>query len=337
MRIRSAVVLMMSFLGAAASAQTPNGDLRMVKTYQSSGQAFVMTVTNFGPNTVPGPITVTDTLPPPAQFINPVPPPWSCTPALPSGSVTCTAPGPLAPGNSIQLKLRVSLAGVRSNLVNCASVTARFTDPNPDNNRDCACVDVNPCRDVTIDITTGRENGANLAAGAQDQEWRYMPSNAGSFVASGPWGIPAGATAGRWINPNAVGSTGLAPSVAAGTYLFEFPFTLGDEWGTNGCRLRFRFAADNSVTFSLDGGPSIGATPSAVSTTTGAFTTLHPASTIVVPVGAGSHVLRATVTNGSPQHDGPTGLFVQGDVFCPCKGFGDDPIDGTNTSTAATR
>jgi hypothetical protein len=296
--------------------QLPTADLGLTKTAISKGPSFVMTVTNYGPNTAPGPIVITDSMPLPARFPNQVvPAPWTCTPAFPTASVTCTHPGPLTPGNSVVLQLRYTQDNSQTDFLNCASVSAKgILDPDERNNRDCACVDVTRCRDVLIDLTTGRENGANLAVNTPDNDWQYVPSSGAaipSTTANWPW-IPPSGSPGTFVNP-AAAPGGHAVQLGSGTHTYVNTFTLGSGWGEHQCKLVLRFGADNSVAFLLDGVAIPNAqTPAANTNLPAAWLQL---TTVSVPVTSGTHKITAKVNNQS----GYTGLYVNGEVQCRCE------------------
>jgi len=138
---------MRKFLGlvivlAAVRLAAQSADLRLTKI--NTGSSFAITVTNFGPSPA-GSFVVEDSMPAPAHFaLQKIPAPWVCTPATPSSTLKCTHPGPLKVGNSATLRLRFVADTAASDFVNCARVShvVAQLDPNPANDRDCACVDV---------------------------------------------------------------------------------------------------------------------------------------------------------------------------------------------------
>ncbi len=96
---------------------------------------YVIRVSNVGTIAALGPIQVMDTLPPGLSFVSASGAGWTCLASGPS--VTCTHPGPLPPGGTLTLTLRVKvLAQPGALLTNCAAVSA-FGDVNPANNRAC--------------------------------------------------------------------------------------------------------------------------------------------------------------------------------------------------------
>lgn len=328
---RALSFLIVLFVAVAASAQVrennpgtrrpfppyeslPVTDLGLTKIAKSP--YFIMTVTNYGSNTAPGPIVITDSMPSPARFTNQVvPAPWVCTPAFPTSSVTCSHPGPLTPGNSVVLQLRYTQDNSQSDFLNCASVSAKgILDSDDGNNRDCACVDVTRCRDVLIDLTTGRENGANLAANVPDNDWMYVPSTGApipSTTANWPWTPPSGSP-GLFVNP-AAAPGGQATNLAGGNHTYVNTFTLGPGWADHQCKLVLRFGADNSVAFLLDGVAIPNAqTPAGNTNSSAAWAQL---TTVSVAVASGTHKVTANVSN---QPSSYTGLYVNGEVQCRC-------------------
>ncbi len=121
-------------------------DLQIIKSHTEdfttgSNGVYTITVTNVGGGPTHGPIVVTDTLPTGLTFVSGIGPGWTCSAAL--QTVTCTNPGPLAPGASttITLTVSVSLEAIPS-VVNTASVLTP-DDTNPDNNSDDDPTNVN--------------------------------------------------------------------------------------------------------------------------------------------------------------------------------------------------
>jgi len=276
----------------------------------NTGSSFAITVTNLGPSTA-GSFVIEDSMPAPARFaIQKIPAPWFCTPATPSSTLKCTHPGPLKLGNSATLRLRYVADTSTSDFVNCARVShvVAQLDPHPANDRDCACVDVPHCQDVVLDLTTGRENGANLPLTIPDDDWVYVPGTgpvAPSLVTAALAIPPPAGTPGRWIAPPSGGT-------AKGKHTFRHTFTLADWWSENQCAIRLRFAADNSVAFLLDGKAVPDAvTPKDDRTTSAAFAKL---TTVRIPLAGGTHTLTAEVNNVALG----TGLFVHGEVVCRC-------------------
>ena len=322
MRLSAIAVLLLA--SAVAMAQPVDSqhhtrpDLRIVKTVASAPQGtapavFDVVVTNTG-TTGSGPFTVTDVLTPPAFFDPsnlPGQTPWVCNtfPAVNPTYLTCTHPGPLAVGNSVILQVQVQSPNP-GELVNCASVSCDG-DPNEENNEDCACTDFKPCHPVTIDISTGSEDGGALAPGTPDPDWQLVsapppvgaPKPAVTTTRDIAW-VPAPPTS-EWI------SGGNPPSYDAGTpYVYRFDFALGHDMTGRRCFIDFRYAADNNLVLTLDGAPVVtlpGFVPSN-------FTTLHTHSGTFVG-SFGTHTLEAVVDNDF----GPSGLLIDGTIRCTCQ------------------
>ncbi len=62
-------------------------------------------VTNVGDTPTTGTITVTDTLPPEIEYVSATGNGWTCPPAPAGPAIVCTHPGPLGPGQSLELLL----------------------------------------------------------------------------------------------------------------------------------------------------------------------------------------------------------------------------------------
>lgn len=114
-------------------------DLQITKSHAGdfttgSNGVYTITVTNVGSGPTHGPIVVTDTLPTGLTFVSGTGPGWTCSAAL--QIVTCTNPGPLAPGASTTITLTVSVS--REALGGVINTVTVFTpdDTNPDNNSD---------------------------------------------------------------------------------------------------------------------------------------------------------------------------------------------------------
>lgn len=323
-RVHAAMALLV-FLGVSGSARaqsSPSADLRVAKALTSSplvGQPaqFSIVVTNLGPQTVTTPIVVTDSMPGGTVSVAAGQPLWTCTPAGPT--IQCTHAGPLSPGNSFILFVDAqSPPGERRN---CAAAKAQMADPNSRNNEDCTCAEFHPCREVNIDLTTGRDNGTALSVGSFDGDWSVVavPS---TFEQTGQaWiGHPqiawynATTSNAAWISarPNPpTNSVARSP----GSYTYVFQFAVPPEWTKGKCTLRFTYAVDNTVAFTLNG------TQVASLANPAAFGVLQPYITHSFTPVAGTNALTAVVSNqGSIQVGSATGLLVIGTVSCSCGG-----------------
>ena len=121
---------------------SPRADLSLTKTHAGNlviGQTtpYTLQVSNLGPSSAAGTITVTDTLPTGLEFVSGGNPNWVCNAVTQAGKelVTCTSPTAIANGanSSFDLNLKV-LATATPSLINTASVSSPTIDPKPDNN-----------------------------------------------------------------------------------------------------------------------------------------------------------------------------------------------------------
>ncbi|HEX3131721.1 MAG TPA: hypothetical protein VH394_30575, partial [Thermoanaerobaculia bacterium] len=297
-RILSAsVVIVFLAASAFAQAQSPSADLQLTKiltTPPLGGPAqFSLVVTDLGPQTINTPIAISDSMPGGTLSAALGQPLWTCTP--PGPTVQCAHAGPLSPGNSFILLIDAqSSPGDRRN---CAAAKTQMADPNSMNNEDCTCVEFQPCHSVSIDLTTGRENGAALPIGSFDGDWSVaaVPS---TFEQTGlTWiGNPnvawynASTNNAAWISarPNPpTNSVAMSP----GSYTYTFNFAVHPEWTKRSCALRFTYAADNTVSFTLNGAQVVSQTNPA------AFNALQPYITYsFIPV-AGTNSFTAVVSN----------------------------------------
>ena len=124
-------------------------DLEIVKKPESplkAGQngAYLLTVSNLGSGTAPGPIVVTDTLGSGLTFVSATGSGWTCSNS--GQTVTCVHPGPVAPNTSLpMIVITVSVADDAEKVENCASVMAEgVQDANLDNNFTCVGTPVEP-------------------------------------------------------------------------------------------------------------------------------------------------------------------------------------------------
>jgi uncharacterized repeat protein (TIGR01451 family)/fimbrial isopeptide formation D2 family protein len=116
----------------------PRADLSLTKTHVGNlalGQTtrYTLQVSNAGPSSASGTITVTDALPTGLTFVSGGNANWVCNAV--AQVVTCTSSSAIPNGanSSFDLNLLVS-ASVTSNLVNTASVSSPTIDPQPKNN-----------------------------------------------------------------------------------------------------------------------------------------------------------------------------------------------------------
>src|SRR6185437_1556954 len=85
--------------------------------------SYLLTVSNAGPTATPGPVTLTDVLPPGLGYRSASGTGWTCSAT--GATVQCSLPGPLAAGASSQLALTVDvLAAAYPSVTNSATASA---------------------------------------------------------------------------------------------------------------------------------------------------------------------------------------------------------------------
>jgi uncharacterized repeat protein (TIGR01451 family) len=104
--------------------------------------SYTLAVSNAGPQSATGPITVSDTLPAGLGYVSGTGTGWTCSNV--GAAVTCTNPGPLATGNSLAaITLSVSVAATAApSVTNTASVSSATFDPVAANNSSSATTPV---------------------------------------------------------------------------------------------------------------------------------------------------------------------------------------------------
>jgi uncharacterized repeat protein (TIGR01451 family) len=158
-------------------------DLTITKSHAGSfavGQTgtYTLTVTNIGAGSTTGVITVTDTLPTGLTFVSGVGPGWTCSAAL--QIVTCTNPGPLAPGASTTITLTVSVSSAAlPSVTNSATVTTPG-DGDPNNNTDDDPTDI-----VAPDLQITKSHTGDFVVGSTGV-YTITVTNIGSGPTSGP-------------------------------------------------------------------------------------------------------------------------------------------------------
>jgi uncharacterized repeat protein (TIGR01451 family) len=122
-------------LGSGANAVNYNFgerfsfDLELTKFHVgtfSTGQqeTYTLTVTNKGPGSSEGTITVTDSLPSGMTYVSFSGTGWSCSAGAGNATVTCTFNDTLAPNTSTRFTLRVRVSTTQCTVVNVATLTA---------------------------------------------------------------------------------------------------------------------------------------------------------------------------------------------------------------------
>ena len=119
-----------------------------------SGQlgSYQITVSNVGTASMPGPITVTDTLPADLSFVSATGTGWSCSAS--GQTVTCTHPGPVPAGGSLPpITLTVQVAADAQKVENCATVKMVEQPPTPEVPHWVYIPDANPANDRACDVS----------------------------------------------------------------------------------------------------------------------------------------------------------------------------------------
>ncbi|MEY2453660.1 MAG: large repetitive protein, partial [Acidimicrobiaceae bacterium] len=135
----------------------PIADLAIVKTapgpFVVGDQAgYTLNVTNNGPSSSAGPITVTDTLPAGLTFVSGAGSGWSCAALI--QDITCTHAAAMASGASLDITITVAVdASVASVIDNTAIVTGTTQDPDPTNNTSTVQTPTTPTVDMAITKT----------------------------------------------------------------------------------------------------------------------------------------------------------------------------------------
>jgi uncharacterized repeat protein (TIGR01451 family) len=118
----------------------PPPDLALVKLLDGQLRVeqeatYVLRVANGGGGPTSGPIVVSDPLPSGLRFVSASGPGWSCS--AEGQNVTCRNAGPIQPGQTSTILLRVRVAApAGTQITNCATVETAG-DANPANNRAC--------------------------------------------------------------------------------------------------------------------------------------------------------------------------------------------------------
>ncbi len=298
----------------------PRFDLETKKTSKKDiikigdSNSYNIQVTNNGPDAAPGPITVKDTLPAGVVWDGNSPTDWSCSLASTNPDVvSCNYTGslPLASGDSINLRLNVSVNDKVGDIArNCATTTAQG-DIN--NKNDTSCVTSKVLRKTIIDISTGSLNATTaLNMGDADTDWQIITAPAtnpytgdSEVYASGAWTAPHAAHS-EWISSPQNNHRG------NGHYIFKRNFNITA--GMTNCVVNVsRYASDNSS--KLDIKNTTGTVLHTESLTSNSFPDFQVGMnfdyTISSPA-AGTYSIEVDVNNGSSI----MGLLVEAKVTC---------------------
>ncbi len=176
---------------AAAAAVTTRADLAVVKLLSSpqlvagAPATYTIAVTNNGPSTSAGPITVRDPLPAGTTFVSANGPGWTCAPITPGtvgATLTCTHAAALAVGEvATELQVTVGIPSAATGPVtNTATVTGTTPDPVGGNNT--STVTTQPV--LAADLAIQKRHTAPLVAG-RDTTYRIDVTNNGPSDATG--------------------------------------------------------------------------------------------------------------------------------------------------------
>jgi len=293
-------------------------NLRLLKQFSggTNSGTFTFTVTNLGPGSEPGPITITDALPNGLTFAGGA----GCIAV--GQNVTCTIPGSLSPGNSVAVSFNINITATTS-VLNCASVAGKAFDPNKENNRSCTCINPRiPCETLKIDISTGSNNGS-LGVGASDPDWKVISVPAGATGANQQAIVPTKPAA--WMTPPsnsnwiiAKPAAGTTPQIKVGDYRYQFNFFLPPELRGGKCHLNARYAVDNLITVKVDNVPAV----SNQNYTSANFTALNAVPAFSFAANPGPHTLDLIVHNGTAAQtsgdEAVTGVLLVGSIECDC-------------------
>ncbi|MFN7937796.1 MAG: S-layer homology domain-containing protein [Bryobacteraceae bacterium] len=200
-------------------------DLSITKTHSGTfrqgqtGAAYTITVTNSGPGSTGGLVTVTDTLPAGLTATSAAGNGWSCTVAA---TVTCTRSDVLAAGqvySPITVTVNVA-ANAAASVTNTATVSGS-DDNTPGNNTASDATTIVQVADLTVSKT----HVGNFTQGQSGAQYTITVSNTGAGPTVGPMivtdTLPAGLTA------TAMGGSNWACSVAGLTCVGSIPLAPG--------------------------------------------------------------------------------------------------------------
>jgi len=167
-----------------------SADLQLTKAASAAtveagtGMDWTLNVSNNGPSTAAGPLTVTDTLPAGQSFVSAAGAGWVCTAAAPPSDpnmqqlVTCTFAGSLAPGASAEplvLTVLVGADAAEADMENTAVVSSPTPDPVPANNSGTAVVSVD--RVLSLGITKTHTGNGTVG---ELKDFRITVTNTGT-------------------------------------------------------------------------------------------------------------------------------------------------------------
>jgi uncharacterized repeat protein (TIGR01451 family) len=174
--------------GRVGTAMAPKSDMQMVSVTASAGFAtgfnstYTLTVTNNGPQSAPGPVTVIDTLPAGLTFVSATPPAgWTCVNA--AQVVTCTLPGALAKSVPVTFTIVATVTtAAAASVTNLATTSdGANDDTNLANNRGTVTSAVT-IRTVTSVPSVAAES--RLPSNGTDYTETYVVTNTGNILDS---------------------------------------------------------------------------------------------------------------------------------------------------------
>ncbi|MEB0000352.1 hypothetical protein QN367_14790 [Cryobacterium sp. RTS3] len=165
--------------GTATAPVTTSADLGVTKLVSGSFAAgdtatWTIDVTNAGPSTSAGPITVTETLPGHVSQVSVTGAGWTCDTGV--TPVSCVFAGDLARSATSRLTVTATIdSGFTGSLTNTAAVSGTTPDPNPANNVSAATQPVDSATTLSIAKTL---RDAELVPGT-DATYRFSVTNTG--------------------------------------------------------------------------------------------------------------------------------------------------------------
>ena len=166
---------------------TAQADLAIAKARSGALEAgrdvtYTLNVSNLGPSTSRGPITVTDVVPAGTTFVSASGTGWTCpADGAAVSTVTCTRAGDLLAGQAapqITLTLAVD-SDLTGELTNTATVSGTTPDPVPGNNSSSATGTIVTLADVAIEKThAGASSPARRTAPGRTRTRSPSPTSA---------------------------------------------------------------------------------------------------------------------------------------------------------------
>ena len=169
---------------------TAAADLKLVMNGPSSVNAaaplsYVIDVSNLGPDSTSGVITVADTLPAGATAASGSGSGWTCG-APAGGVITCTNPGPLTNGNALPaLTISMTAPSATGSVTNSATVSNSVSDSNSSNNTASVTTNVGPQANLAITKSVVSPAPPNPVNPGQNITYSIVVQNNGPSTATG--------------------------------------------------------------------------------------------------------------------------------------------------------